>query len=213
MSKLYSADRDLRRRACRGRDRRARARPPHAHLRLQHDRRRQVDRRPPARLRDVDLGAQPLERHDGRGGAGARRRGRRTATTSCSATTRSRRACSVSTGSRSTTAWRRSATIRRRSAWDEATRARHRRVRRLLARRPATSSSASSGTSWIDAPPRDGKRPGAFCATNVPGVHPYVFMNYTGDRRSVLTLAHELGHGLHGYLAAAARALQRARRR
>ena len=54
---------------------------------------------------------------------------------------------------------------------------------------------------WIDAPPRDGKRPGAFCATNVPGVHPYVFMNFTGDRRSVLTLAHELGHGLHGYLA------------
>jgi oligoendopeptidase F len=55
--------------------------------------------------------------------------------------------------------------------------------------------------SWIDAPPRDGKRHGAYCATNVPGVHPYVFMNYTGDRRSVLTLAHELGHGLHGFLA------------
>ena len=55
--------------------------------------------------------------------------------------------------------------------------------------------------SWIDAPPREGKRPGAFCATNVPDVHPYVFMNFTGDRRSVLTLAHELGHGLHGYLA------------
>ncbi len=55
--------------------------------------------------------------------------------------------------------------------------------------------------SWIDAPPRDGKRPGAFCATNVPDVHPYVFLNYTADRRSVLTLAHELGHGLHGYLA------------
>ncbi len=54
---------------------------------------------------------------------------------------------------------------------------------------------------WIDAPPRDGKRHGAYCATNVPGGHPYVFMNYTGDRRSVLTLAHELGHGLHGYLA------------
>jgi oligoendopeptidase F len=55
--------------------------------------------------------------------------------------------------------------------------------------------------SWIDAPPRENKRPGAFCATNVPEVHPYVFMNFTGDRRSVLTLAHELGHGLHGYLA------------
>ncbi|HLG08618.1 MAG TPA: M3 family oligoendopeptidase [Gaiellaceae bacterium] len=54
---------------------------------------------------------------------------------------------------------------------------------------------------WIDAPVRDNKRPGAYCATNVPGVHPYVFMNYTGDRRSILTLAHELGHGLHGYLA------------
>jgi oligoendopeptidase F len=55
--------------------------------------------------------------------------------------------------------------------------------------------------SWIDAPPRENKRPGAFCATNVPEVHPYVFMNFTGERRSVLTLAHELGHGLHGYLA------------
>jgi oligoendopeptidase F len=54
---------------------------------------------------------------------------------------------------------------------------------------------------WIDAPPRDNKRTGAFCATNVPGVHPYILMNYTGDRRSILTLAHELGHGLHGYLA------------
>jgi oligoendopeptidase F len=55
--------------------------------------------------------------------------------------------------------------------------------------------------SWIDAPVRENKRPGAYCATNVPDVHPYVFMNFTGDRRSILTLAHELGHGLHGYLA------------
>jgi oligoendopeptidase F len=55
--------------------------------------------------------------------------------------------------------------------------------------------------SWIDAPVRPNKRTGAYCATTVPGVHPYVFMNYTGDRRSVLTLAHELGHALHGVLA------------
>ena len=55
--------------------------------------------------------------------------------------------------------------------------------------------------SWIDGPIREDKRTGAFCATTVPGVHPYVLMNYTGDRRSVLTLAHELGHGLHGVLA------------
>ena len=54
---------------------------------------------------------------------------------------------------------------------------------------------------WIDAPIRDNKRTGAFCATNVPGVHPYILMNFTGERRSVLTLAHELGHGLHGALA------------
>ena len=54
---------------------------------------------------------------------------------------------------------------------------------------------------WIDAPVRKDKRTGAFCATTVPGVHPYVLMNYTGERRSILTLAHELGHGLHGVLA------------
>jgi len=54
---------------------------------------------------------------------------------------------------------------------------------------------------WIDAPVRPDKRHGAFCATNVPGVHPYVFMNYTGDRRSILTLAHEMGHALHGSMA------------
>ena len=54
--------------------------------------------------------------------------------------------------------------------------------------------------SWIDAPVRENKRTGAFCATTVPGVHPYILMNFTGDRRSILTLAHELGHGLHGSL-------------
>jgi oligoendopeptidase F len=54
---------------------------------------------------------------------------------------------------------------------------------------------------WIDAPVRDNKRNGAFCATTVPDAHPYVLMNFTGDRRSILTLAHELGHGLHGSLA------------
>jgi oligoendopeptidase F len=55
--------------------------------------------------------------------------------------------------------------------------------------------------SWIDAPLRPGKRPGAFCAYTVPSHHPYVLLNWTGKRRDVLTLAHELGHGLHAYLA------------
>lgn len=54
---------------------------------------------------------------------------------------------------------------------------------------------------WIDAPVRPDKRHGAYCATTVPDVHPYVLMNYTGDRRSILTLAHELGHALHGTVA------------
>jgi oligoendopeptidase F len=55
---------------------------------------------------------------------------------------------------------------------------------------------------WIDAPPRPGKRGGAFCAYTVPSVHPYVMLNYTARRNDVLTLAHELGHGVHAALAA-----------
>ena len=57
------------------------------------------------------------------------------------------------------------------------------------------------GRNWIDAPVRPDKSTGAFCATTVPGVHPYVLMNFTGERRAILVLAHELGHGLHGVLA------------
>src|SRR5205823_9426873 len=55
--------------------------------------------------------------------------------------------------------------------------------------------------SWIDAEVRPGKRGGAFCSYPVPTTHPYVLMNYTGNRRDVMTLAHELGHGVHGQLA------------
>lgn len=54
---------------------------------------------------------------------------------------------------------------------------------------------------WIDAPARPGKQPGAFCMYTVPSVHPYVLLNWTAKRADVLTLAHELGHGLHAYLA------------
>lgn len=54
--------------------------------------------------------------------------------------------------------------------------------------------------SWIDAPVRPNKRGGAFCAYTVPSVHPYVLLNYTSKRRDVLTLAHELGHGVHAAL-------------
>jgi oligoendopeptidase F len=54
---------------------------------------------------------------------------------------------------------------------------------------------------WIDAPPRPHKRGGAFCAYTVPSVHPYVLLNFTAQRRDVMTMAHELGHGLHAALA------------
>jgi oligoendopeptidase F len=53
---------------------------------------------------------------------------------------------------------------------------------------------------WIDAGARPGKRPGAFCAYTVPSHHPYLLLNWTAQQRDVLTLAHELGHGLHAYL-------------
>ncbi len=54
---------------------------------------------------------------------------------------------------------------------------------------------------WIDAPTRPGKSPGAFSHPSVPSVHPYVLLNYLGKPRDVMTLAHELGHGVHQVLA------------
>ncbi len=56
---------------------------------------------------------------------------------------------------------------------------------------------------WIDAAVKPGKAPGAFSASTVPSVHPYVMMNYLGKPRDVMTLAHELGHGVHQWLARA----------
>ena len=55
---------------------------------------------------------------------------------------------------------------------------------------------------WIDAPPRPGKAPGAFAHPTVPSAHPYILLNYHGRTRDVMTLAHELGHGIHQSLAA-----------
>jgi len=53
---------------------------------------------------------------------------------------------------------------------------------------------------WIDAEVRPGKQNGAFCASPSPALHPYVLCNHTGNLRDVMTLAHELGHGVHGWL-------------
>jgi oligoendopeptidase F len=53
---------------------------------------------------------------------------------------------------------------------------------------------------WIDAEVRPGKRGGAFSASTVPGIHPYILLNWTDKLRDVSTMAHELGHGIHQYL-------------
>ncbi len=63
---------------------------------------------------------------------------------------------------------------------------------------------------WIDAPARPGKAPGAFAHPTVPSVHPYVLLNYMGKPRDVMTLAHELGHGVHQVLAGGQGALMAA---
>jgi oligoendopeptidase F len=55
---------------------------------------------------------------------------------------------------------------------------------------------------WIDAPVKPGKAPGAFAHPTVADAHPYVLLNYLGKQRDVMTLAHELGHGVHQVLAA-----------
>ncbi|MBV9861491.1 MAG: M3 family oligoendopeptidase [Alphaproteobacteria bacterium] len=60
---------------------------------------------------------------------------------------------------------------------------------------------------WIDAPVRRGKAPGAFAHPTVPSAHPYLLLNYQGKVRDVMTLAHELGHGVHQVLAGAQGAL------
>ncbi len=60
---------------------------------------------------------------------------------------------------------------------------------------------------WIDAPSRPGKSPGAFAHPTVPSAHPYLLLNYQGKTRDVMTLAHELGHGVHQVLAGAQGAL------
>ena len=56
--------------------------------------------------------------------------------------------------------------------------------------------------SWIDAELKSGKSPGAFAASTIPSIHPYILTNFHGKTRDVMTLAHELGHGCHQYLSA-----------
>ena len=189
------------RRRRRGGHRRPGARAAHPGLRLQHAAARQVDRRPPAQLPDVDLVAEPGQRGHRRVGAGARRRRRRPLRHPAALVRAEgpdarrrppRRLRPHGLGGRAT-----SRTI----GWAEATRASCSTP--TASSRPSwpTSPSAFFDEQWIDAPIRPGKRPGAFCAYTVPSHHPYVLLNWTSRARDVATLAHELGHGLHAYLA------------
>ncbi len=89
----------------------------------------------------------------------------------------------------------------RRIPWDEA------RETVLSAYRAFSPEMAELGRrfferAWIDAPVRPGKAPGAFAHPTVPSAHPYLLLNYQGTVRDVMTLAHELGHGVHQLLAA-----------
>ncbi|MBN4678937.1 oligoendopeptidase F, partial [Pandoraea nosoerga] len=66
-----------------------------------------------------------------------------------------------------------------------------------LAPKFATAAETFFDKPWIDARPRPGKQSGAYSHPVTAERHPYVFMNYMGERRDVLTLAHELGHAVH----------------
>jgi oligoendopeptidase F len=89
----------------------------------------------------------------------------------------------------------------RRYAWNDA-RALVLESFAALAPRFATTAARFFDEPWIDALPRPGKQSGAYSHPVTSGRHPYVFLNYMGERRDVLTLAHELGHAVHQTLAA-----------
>jgi oligoendopeptidase F len=89
----------------------------------------------------------------------------------------------------------------RRYGWDEA-RAMVLESFDALAPRFATTAARFFDEPWIDAAPRAGKQSGAYSHPVTSTHHPFVFLNYMGERRDVLTLAHELGHAVHQTLAA-----------
>jgi oligoendopeptidase F len=87
----------------------------------------------------------------------------------------------------------------RRYSWEEAKETVIRAYRKFHPRM-AEIASAFFQKGWIDAAVHPGKRGGAFCAATIPSLHPYVLLNFQGKADDVMTLAHELGHGVHQYL-------------
>ena len=200
LSRLFSPERDVRRHAAERVTAALAAGPARARLRAQHAAGRQDGRRPAAPLPALARQPQPRQRGVGRVGGRARRRGPRPL-----------RAAAPLVPAQGAAA--RARPPRRLRPHGR----RHRR-RRRRSRGPRRATSCSTPTpsfspelaataraffdgDYIDAPVRPGKRGGAFCAYTVPSAHPYVLLNYTARRRDVLTLAHELGHGVHASLA------------
>ena len=184
----------------RGGHRGPRARAAHPRVHLQHAARRQGDRRPAAPLRRLAREPQPRQRGERRVGAGARRRGRRPLRHPAALV----RAEGAAARRRPARRLRPHGVGRRRRGRRSAGPTRSELVLDAYASfSPELADVAQRffDERWIDAPVRPGKRPGAFCAYTVPSHHPYLLLNWTARRRDVLTLAHELGHGLHAYLA------------
>ena len=88
----------------------------------------------------------------------------------------------------------------RKIPWEEATR-RVRAAYRAFSKELAEIGDRFFANAWIDARQKPGKSPGAFAHPTVPSAHPYLFVNYHERARDVMTLAHELGHGVHQILA------------
>ena len=197
---LQHPDRAVRKQVAEGITAGPRTGPAHPRLPLQHAAAGQVDRRPSAWLPLVDLVAEPRRTRPPTSPCRHSSTPSSATTRSRSAGTRSRRRCSGSTSSPTTTAWRRSPPPTANIGWAEGT--------QIVRDAYASFSPELAGIvdrfideSWIDAPVRPGKRGGAFAAGVSPDHHPYVLLNWTSKTRDVATLAHELGHGVHFYLA------------
>ena len=199
LARLFETDREIRRDTAERVTEGAGAGPAHARLHVQHAAGRQDDRRPAALLPALARLAQPLQRGLRRVGRGARFeavRGR------FEIARRWYRLKAQLLGIDKLADYDRMAAVTQdneKVPWPEA--------KRLVLDAYSSFSPELGGLvsrfydeKWIDGPVRPGKRGGAFCSYGVPSVHPYVMLNYTYLRRDVLTLAHELGHGVHAAL-------------
>ena len=200
LSRLQHPDRELREQAARGDHRGAAARAAHARVRVQHAARRQGDQGPPARLPALARLAQPRQRGQRRVGRGADRGRRRRATSWRGAGTGSRPRL---LGLDRLAYWDRMAPVGDTDEHIPYDEAREIVLDCYSGFSPELGEAAAGffDDGYIDGPPRPGKRGGAFCSYTVPSRHPYVMLNYTSRPYDVLTMAHELGHGVHAALA------------